>query len=150
MTETNRIEFKRQYTGDLDIEKEVIAFLNYKELMRVFRDVEMVEALGSGMLIILRKYSRESYEFMPHFIRLKIKAFKEDDTKNVVRNVPKTDSQIRREEIIKLIREDNTITASAIAKRLNVTLRTIQRELAEMRHIVQHIGATKRGHWEFL
>ena len=31
MTETNRIEFKRQYTDELDIEKEVIAFLNYRE-----------------------------------------------------------------------------------------------------------------------
>ena len=31
MTETNRIEFKRELTDDLDIEKEVIAFLNYKE-----------------------------------------------------------------------------------------------------------------------
>ena len=31
MTETNRIEFKRELTNDLDIEKEVIAFLNYKE-----------------------------------------------------------------------------------------------------------------------
>ena len=31
MTETNRIEFKRELADDLDIEKEVIAFLNYKE-----------------------------------------------------------------------------------------------------------------------
>ena len=31
MTETNRIEYKRELTPDLDIEKEVIAFLNYKE-----------------------------------------------------------------------------------------------------------------------
>ena len=31
MKETNRIEFKRQYTDELDIEKEVIAFLNYRE-----------------------------------------------------------------------------------------------------------------------
>ena len=31
MIETNRIEFKRELTDDLDIEKEVIAFLNYKE-----------------------------------------------------------------------------------------------------------------------
>lgn len=29
--ETNRIEYKRELTPDLDIEKEVIAFLNYKE-----------------------------------------------------------------------------------------------------------------------
>ena len=31
MIETNRIEFKRQLTCDLDIEKEVVAFLNYRE-----------------------------------------------------------------------------------------------------------------------
>ena len=31
MIETNRIEFKRQLTRDLDIEKEVVAFLNYRE-----------------------------------------------------------------------------------------------------------------------
>ena len=31
MTESNRIEFKRQLTKELDIEREVIAFLNYRE-----------------------------------------------------------------------------------------------------------------------
>ena len=29
--ETNRVEFKRELTADLDLEKEVVAFLNYKE-----------------------------------------------------------------------------------------------------------------------
>lgn len=29
MTESNRIEFKRELTRELDIEKEVVAFLNY-------------------------------------------------------------------------------------------------------------------------
>ena len=31
MTSTNRIEYKRELTSELDIEKEVVAFLNYKE-----------------------------------------------------------------------------------------------------------------------
>ncbi|MEH6705801.1 MAG: ATP-binding protein [Galbibacter orientalis] len=31
MTETNRIEYKRELTKEVDIEKEVIAFLNYRE-----------------------------------------------------------------------------------------------------------------------
>ena len=43
-----------------------------KELMRIFRDVEMVEALGSGMPRILEKYGRESFEFLPNFIRIVI------------------------------------------------------------------------------
>lgn len=31
MSETNRIEYKEKLTRDLDLEKEVIAFLNYLE-----------------------------------------------------------------------------------------------------------------------
>ena len=31
MTESNRIEFKRELTKELDIEREVVAFLNYRE-----------------------------------------------------------------------------------------------------------------------
>ena len=31
MNETNRIEYKLEYNSDIDVEKEVIAFLNYKE-----------------------------------------------------------------------------------------------------------------------
>lgn len=31
MTESNRIEFKRELTRELDIEKEVVSFLNYRE-----------------------------------------------------------------------------------------------------------------------
>lgn len=31
MPETNRIEYKREFNADVDIEKEVIAFLNYHE-----------------------------------------------------------------------------------------------------------------------
>ena len=31
MTETNRIEFKRELTRELDLEREVGAFLNYRE-----------------------------------------------------------------------------------------------------------------------
>ena len=43
MTESNRIEFKREdefFNG--------VSIPRNKELMRIFRDVEMVESLGSG------------------------------------------------------------------------------------------------------
>ena len=72
MTETNRIEFKRELTRDLDIEREVVAFLRNKELMRVFRDVDLVESLGSGMRRIQKVYSRAVYVFLPNFIRVSI------------------------------------------------------------------------------
>ena len=242
-----------------------------KELMRVFRDVEMVEALGSGMPVILRKYGRESYSFLQHFIRLTIPVLNGGDPKNVTKNVTKnepknvtknenqnvtknepknvtknkllvTDNEIvneqvdeggikcgnvtknepknvtknepkndpkkvahdtknvfdvtkndpknntndpkkeaddpkndpkkvvddpkkdpeyevydpkiiihkRRDKIVGLIKANNKISYSAIAKEMGVSRVTIKRYLAEMRHIVQHVGPRNGGHWEFL
>jgi len=41
-----------------------------KELMRVFRDLDMVEQLGSGIPRILRAYPAECFEFSENFIRI--------------------------------------------------------------------------------
>jgi len=38
--------------------------------MRVFKDLEMVEYLGSGVPRILRKYPRSIFTFSPNFIRI--------------------------------------------------------------------------------
>ena len=43
-----------------------------KELMRVFRDLDMVEQLGSGIPRILANYPQTIYHFTPNFIRLVI------------------------------------------------------------------------------
>lgn len=41
-----------------------------KELMRVFKDVRLVEQLGSGMIRILKKYDRSIFTITPNFIRV--------------------------------------------------------------------------------
>ena len=118
--ETNGIEYKQELIDDL--EKEVVAFLNYavinaivhndytseippkfeffndrieitsfgslpqgmtekeffegysvprnKELMRVFRDLDLVEHLGSGVPRILRSYGKECFKFTENFLRM--------------------------------------------------------------------------------
>ena len=43
-----------------------------KELMRIFRDLELVESLGSGMTYIMQKYGRENFVFLDNFIRMTI------------------------------------------------------------------------------
>ena len=82
MTETNRIEYKRELTSELDIEKEVVAFLNYKEGRYIYiginkddstvgvSDVELVESLGSGIPRILRAYGEDCFKFTDNFIRI--------------------------------------------------------------------------------
>ena len=138
MSETNRIEYKRELTSELDIENKVAAtitpmerietplwnkvalreavinaivhndysfevppkfeifpdrleitsagrlpealsreeFFNgisiprNKELMRIYRDVELVESLGSGIPRILRAYGEDCFKFTDNFIRI--------------------------------------------------------------------------------
>jgi ATP-dependent DNA helicase RecG len=58
MSETNRIEHKRELTNNLDIEKEVIAFLNYHEGGIIYFGIDKdgsalgVEDVDSDMLKI--------------------------------------------------------------------------------------------------
>ena len=40
-----------------------------KELMRIYRDVELVESLGSGIPRILRAYGEDCFKFTDNFIR---------------------------------------------------------------------------------
>lgn len=41
-----------------------------KELMRVFRDLDLVEHLGSGIPRILRAYGRDCFRFTENFLRM--------------------------------------------------------------------------------
>lgn len=41
-----------------------------KELMRVFRDLDLVEHLGSGIPRILRAYGKDCFRFTENFLRM--------------------------------------------------------------------------------
>lgn len=41
-----------------------------KELMRIYRDLELVESLGSGIPRILRAYGEDCFKFTDNFIRI--------------------------------------------------------------------------------
>ena len=58
----------------------------------------------------------------------------------------------RTEQILNLIRENNTITAEEMASIFNVTERTIDRDLSSLKKAekIKRIGSKKSGHWEIL
>lgn len=41
-----------------------------KELIRVFKDVDLIENIGSGVLRILDAYDKSCFKFMEHFLRV--------------------------------------------------------------------------------
>ena len=51
-----------------------------KELMRIYRDVELVESLGSGIPRILRAYGEDCFKFTDNFIRIILPISVQDGT----------------------------------------------------------------------
>ena len=58
-----------------------------KELIRVFKDVDLIENIGSGVLRILDAYDKSCFKFMDHFLRVTFKykenPFEYNDTAKV-------------------------------------------------------------------
>jgi len=121
-----------------------------KELMRVFKDLELVEHLGTGIRRILKKYDKSIYNFYPHFIRVSI-SFNENEfnykTNNDILLSDLTDVQ---EGIVKLVMDKPNITQPQMANMLGVNERTIRnhlRGLLDSNYIIR-IGSKKSGEWK--
>lgn len=121
-----------------------------KELMRVFKDVGLVEQLGTGIRRILKTYTPDIYEFYPNFIRVTFK-FK-DRIQNV--NPFSTSSVINtiQKNIIEVVTKEPRTTQEAIASKLNVSKRTIIRHMniLENLKLIKRVGDNRTGHWEIL
>ena len=122
-----------------------------KELMRVFRDVEMVESLGSGMPRILQTYGRECFTFMEHFIRFTI-PFNNNVTDNVTDNLALNQNNNltnRQLQIVEAMQSDIRVSSTELAAMFSVTQRTIKRDIDFLKKhdMIKRMGNEKSGYW---
>lgn len=68
----------------------------------------------------------------------------EDVAQNVSQNVVQNDRHVA---IIECIKENPQISRSQIAKKLGVSLKTVERDIAEMGDLIRYEGSAKGGHW---
>lgn len=140
-----------------------------KELMRVFRDVEMVEALGSGMLRIMRKYGRENFEFGQSYVRFKV-PYNWDGTNNGTNNGTENvldDSEELTERQRLILRQlvstsqkndtksgtkNDVETVSSLSSKFSISVRTLKRDLATLQQLayISHEGPSNGGYWLIL
>lgn len=124
------------------------------ELMRVFKDLELVEHLGTGIRKILKKYDKSIYQFYPHFIIVSIKYDKNDfeyDAKNEQEMIDYSKFNLSKmeESIVKLILDKPTITQAEMATFLNVTPRMVRYHISNLvdNGYIKRIGPNKKGKW---
>lgn len=116
--------------------------------MRIYRDLELVEQLGSGVPRILEAYGRECFHFSENFMRMTFPAERTSEFENVTENV----TENREVRIVEMMRETPAITTAQIAETLGVTRRTIIRDIEKLRndHRVEYIGPAKGGYWKII
>lgn len=57
-----------------------------------------------------------------------------------------------REKIIALLSQDNTLSAAALAERIGITPKAVEKHIAKMKAegILKRIGPDKGGHWQIV
>lgn len=124
------------------------------ELMRVFRDLNFVEQLGTGIQRVLKIYPKDIFEFFPNHIRVTIhfndnKFIKNDKYSENFENYNLNEIQI---SILKLILDKPNITQEELGKILGVTLKTISRNFKVLleQNYIKRVGANKNGYWQVI
>lgn len=124
------------------------------ELMRIFRDLNFVEQLGTGIQRVLKVYSKDIFEFFPNHIRVTVyfkdNEFLLNDKKELeINNYVLNEIQ---KSILKLILDKPNITQEELGKLLGVTLKTISRNFKVLieNDYVRRIGANKNGYWQVI
>ncbi|WP_052300879.1 ATP-binding protein [Methanoplanus limicola] len=140
-----------------------------QELMRIFKDLDMVEQLGSGMPRILKAYPKECFRFTQNFLRITFpmspdaikllnaedeaatKAVITDDASGSEKSSEKS-SEYKIDHLIGLMSENPNITTYEIADELNISTRMVEKYLSQLKEkgIIVRIGGRKTGHWEVL
>ena len=114
--------------------------------------MDLVEQLGSGIPRILKTYGETCFYFSENFTRMSFpidKEFQKNITDKVTKNVTKNVTENRAKEILKLIKINNKINTEEMAISLNVTKRTILRDIEKLKqqNIIIYTGSAKRGYW---
>ena len=125
-----------------------------KELIRVFKDVDLIENIGSGILRILKVYEKDCFIFMDHYLRVSFRyrenPFKYDQEINQ-ENDQKMLNEVQ-DEIMSLIKGNPDITQKEMAKILGISREKVKYHIAILKelNIITREGSTKKGKWKIL
>ena len=122
-----------------------------KELMRVFKDIGMVEQLGSGVPRILESYDRSCFSFSDNFLRM---SFPTMGGQIGGQAGGQAGGQIgllteRQKEVLDLIIEDPAISRNALSEKLGINQSAVQKHIEALKQkgIISRESETT-GYWE--
>ena len=125
-----------------------------KELIRVFKDVDLIENIGSGVLRILDAYDKSCFKFMEHFLRVSFK-YRENPfeyDQEIGQESYQKQLNETQNKIIALIKQNQNITQKEMAKMLDMSREKVKYHIAVLKenNMIVREGSTKKGVWKIL
>lgn len=134
-----------------------------RELMRVFKDVGLVEQLGSGMSRILKMYDKSIFHISEHFIKVEFPFSMPKDVRNIATGdkdgdiIGDNNGDIMGQNsdsmrVMELLRNDPAITAALLAEKTGFSTRKISRIMKELREnrLIVRVGSARKGYWKIV
>jgi predicted HTH transcriptional regulator len=132
--------------------------------MRIFKDIRLVEQLGSGIPRILNFYSKDCFKFTAHFIRMKFMSLLKSEvtTPQVTPHVTPHDGLVdglvnglvdglveNQKKMIRLIKNKPTITIQELSQSIGISATAIDKNLMKLKEkkIIRRVGNNKNGGW---
>jgi predicted HTH transcriptional regulator len=140
----------------------------YRELIRIFSDLDLGEQLGSGMKKILSAYSPQDYEISKNFVIAELKynshaldvLNRGNQEKNSMPNGGENgiesgiESGIEQNTayILSAIAKNNKVTQKQISLETGIPVRTVAREIKRLQELgrLMRRGGDYGGYWEIL
>ena len=146
---SDRIEITS--TGGLSTIKNIDDFFSgyskpiSREIMRIYKDLELVEHLGSGLNRILKIYNKDSFLIKNNYMK---NIFYSNNTKLKV-NDPLNDPL---NQIVDLLTENNKLSYDDLASILNKSKATVKRHIQKLKtlNLIKRVGSDKTGYWEII
>jgi predicted HTH transcriptional regulator len=128
-----------------------VSALRNPELMRILKDLELVESLGFGIRGITKIYDKNIFEFTDNSLYVTF-IFAE---KNITKSKGESKGESKgidegiRGIIIQLMKGNPTITIPQIAERSGLSISGIEKNIRQLKKEgkIYHEGATKKGEW---
>jgi predicted HTH transcriptional regulator len=120
-----------------------------REIMRIFKDLNFVEQLGTGTRRILKVYDKSIFEFASNFMFVNL-PFEEIVPNGNINGIIKTEKTAN--TVYNLIVEKPEITIDGLVELIGKSRSTIAEVIEELiqKNKIKRIGSKKTGYWEIL
>ncbi len=136
--------------------------------MRIFRDLGLVEQLGSGMTRILEAYGKDVFHITDNFIKVTFpldengellpgKTWESDrDNAKSDRDNVKSDRDTKRTQsenlILSILKKSPEITTKPLCEQSDFTESKVNRLLRRLRESgkIKRIGSDRKGYWQVI